>query len=131
MSDNDNDFTTFLAGFLIGGLVGAGVSLILAPQSGQETRKYIADKSIELKTTAQETAEEARQRAEEAAKHARARAEEAAHLAKERATELAAKGQETYSQTRDMVKKSVQNGVDSVRKATAKTDPEEPVQSEG
>ena len=49
MSDQGSDFGAFLAGFLIGGLVGAAVALLMAPQSGEETRKYIADKSIELK----------------------------------------------------------------------------------
>ena len=39
MAQNDNDFSAFLAGFVVGGLVGAAVALILAPQSGEETRK--------------------------------------------------------------------------------------------
>lgn len=41
MSDNDSDFGSFLAGFVIGGLVGAAVSLVLAPQSGAETRSQL------------------------------------------------------------------------------------------
>ena len=48
MSDNSNDLGAFLAGFVIGGLVGAATAIILAPQSGQETRSIIADKSNEL-----------------------------------------------------------------------------------
>lgn len=48
MSDNSNDLGAFLAGFVIGGLVGAATALILTPQSGQETRSIIADKSNEL-----------------------------------------------------------------------------------
>jgi len=34
MSDNSNDFLTFFAGMVIGGLVGAATALLLAPQSG-------------------------------------------------------------------------------------------------
>ena len=44
MSDNNSDFGAFLAGFVIGGLVGAATALILAPQSGQEIRGQIASK---------------------------------------------------------------------------------------
>ena len=48
MSDNSNDLGAFLAGFVIGGLVGAATAIILAPQSGQDTRNQIASKSNEL-----------------------------------------------------------------------------------
>lgn len=48
MSDNSNDLGAFLAGFVIGGLVGAATAIILTPQSGEETRSKIANKSNEL-----------------------------------------------------------------------------------
>ena len=48
MSDNSNDLGAFLAGFVIGGLVGAATALILAPQSGEETRSQLAHKSNEM-----------------------------------------------------------------------------------
>ncbi|HEB74883.1 MAG TPA: YtxH domain-containing protein [Nitrospirae bacterium] len=35
--------------FLLGGLVGAGVALILAPQSGPETRKRVRDLAEDVK----------------------------------------------------------------------------------
>jgi len=38
-----------LIGMLVGGLAGAVTMLLLAPQSGQKTRKQIEDKSIELR----------------------------------------------------------------------------------
>lgn len=41
---NNGDFGAFLAGFVIGGLVGAAVALILAPQSGSQTRTQIIEK---------------------------------------------------------------------------------------
>lgn len=66
----------FFAGFVIGGLVGAAVALILAPQSGEETRAQIKERGIELKTRAGELAVEARERAEELSDEARKRAEE-------------------------------------------------------
>jgi gas vesicle protein len=66
----------FFAGFVIGGLVGAAVALIMAPQSGEETRAQLREKGIELKDRAGELAVEARQRADELAAEARKKAEE-------------------------------------------------------
>lgn len=77
MSDNSSsEIGAFLSGFVIGGLVGAAVALILAPQSGEETRTLIHDRGIELRDRAMESAEDVRKRAEEAAAQARTRAEE-------------------------------------------------------
>jgi gas vesicle protein len=73
MSDS-NDFGNFFAGFIMGGLVGAAVALLLAPQSGEETRAIIKDKSIELKDKAVEYSQEAKVRAEQAMLDARTRA---------------------------------------------------------
>lgn len=63
MAEHDSDFGAYLAGFLIGGLVGAAAALLLAPQTGAETRSLIHDKSIELRDKAAESAEEALNRA--------------------------------------------------------------------
>jgi len=46
---NQNRGVLFLAGLVTGSLVGVGVALLLAPQSGVETRGQIKDKSVELK----------------------------------------------------------------------------------
>jgi gas vesicle protein len=46
--------------FAVGALVGAGIALLYAPQSGKETRKLIADKGRELKGRAQDTLEDAK-----------------------------------------------------------------------
>jgi gas vesicle protein len=78
MSNNDDEFGAFLVGFVVGGLTGAVVALLFAPQSGEETRALIKDKSIELRDMASTTAEETIARAEAAAAEARARAEELA-----------------------------------------------------
>ena len=83
MSERD-EFGAFLVGFIVGGLSGAVVALLFAPQSGDETRAMIKDKSIELRDRAQITAEEAIARAEAAAADARARADELARQLRER-----------------------------------------------
>jgi gas vesicle protein len=56
----------FFAGFLVGALVGAAVTFLFAPQSGEETRMIIRDKGIELRDRADELSGEARVRVKEA-----------------------------------------------------------------
>ena len=52
MSENNNTMSTMFA-FLLGGLIGAGLALLYAPLSGEETRRRIkeqmAQKGDELK----------------------------------------------------------------------------------
>ena len=61
---SQNSGVLFFAGLVVGGLVGAGLALLLAPQSGEETRSQIKDKSFELKDGAVEGLAEAGQRAQ-------------------------------------------------------------------
>ncbi len=56
----------FFAGFLIGALVGAAVTFLLAPHSGEETRMLIRDKGVELKDRADELSGDARVKVKEA-----------------------------------------------------------------
>lgn len=91
MSERD-DFGAFLIGFVVGGLTGAITALLLAPQSGTETRALIKDKSVELRDKAAETLEEAYAQAEAAAVEARSRFDELAKTTKEKATELTQQG---------------------------------------
>ena len=43
-----NDYGSFMGALLMGGILGALVALVLAPQSGEETRKLLKDKAFEL-----------------------------------------------------------------------------------
>jgi len=106
MSEN-NDFGAFLVGFLIGGLTGAAVSLLFAPQSGEETRTLIHDKAIELRDKASETVEEARVRAEQAWDEAKSKADEWGKLAKEQAEELMVKGEQTLDVGREKIAETI------------------------
>jgi gas vesicle protein len=54
MSDNGSEIGVFMAGFVIGGLVGAATALILAPQSGVETRAQIAAKGDEVRRVSEQ-----------------------------------------------------------------------------
>lgn len=115
MAENDGGFGTFLVGFVIGGLAGAAVALLLAPQSGEETRTIIRDKSIELKDRAMETAEEARLRAEQAAEEARHRAEELAQQARTKAEEIQQKGKQVVEEQKQRIESAVEAGKKAAR----------------
>ena len=123
MSETSGDLGSFLSGFIIGGLVGAAVALLMAPQSGEETRTLLKDKSIELKDKATETAEEARVRAERLAEEARARAEE-----------LRRRGQEIYAEQKVKLEKAIESGKEAVKRIprppAAEEAPAEPAAAE-
>ena len=65
-----------LGGFLFGLLMGAGAALLFAPQSGEETRRVIKDRSRQLRDDAQAKAEELREQVEEGYERARDRLED-------------------------------------------------------
>jgi gas vesicle protein len=65
----------FVAGLLIGGLIGSGVMLLLAPQSGKKTRRQIQEESIELRDQVTETVKDAASQVRGQAKEVMARAE--------------------------------------------------------
>lgn len=59
-----NRISTWISGFLIGGAIGIGAALLSAPQSGEETRDMLREKSMQLKEQALSTYEDQRSRAE-------------------------------------------------------------------
>jgi gas vesicle protein len=61
---SQNSGASFFVGLVTGGVVGAGLALLLAPQSGEETRGQISAKSFELKDGVVEGLAEAGQRAQ-------------------------------------------------------------------
>jgi gas vesicle protein len=47
--ENNNRTGTVLISFLVGGIVGAGAALLLAPQSGKKTRKQMLDAAEDVR----------------------------------------------------------------------------------
>ena len=109
MSERD-EFGAFLVGFIVGGLTGAVAALMFAPQSGEETRAVIKERSIELRDKATAEAEEAWKHAEAAANEALQKAEELSKQAMAQSEEITLKarqrGEELVQSTRDTVKKA-------------------------
>jgi gas vesicle protein len=58
MADNGSNVGGILVAFMAGMVVGAGVALLYAPQTGKETRRMLAKKADELKDEAEEIVED-------------------------------------------------------------------------
>lgn len=99
----------FLAGLLIGALAGAAAMLLFAPQSGEETRRQIRDRTMELRDTVGEKYDEAVDTARERARHlgdeVRSRVDEVQH-----------KGQELLEEQKNRVQAAVQAGRQSMKR---------------
>jgi len=52
----------FLAGFVFGGMVGAALALLFAPQRGEETRAQLRERGLELRGHVDEYYESAQER---------------------------------------------------------------------
>lgn len=92
MSENNGELGAFLAGFVIGGLVGAATALILAPQSGQATRSTLAEHSAEWRNAGGQRFGNVRERANTVLTETRSRAQEASSQIQERIVLSGGKG---------------------------------------
>lgn len=121
MSENNNELGSFLAGFVIGGLVGAATALILTPQSGQDTRSQIAGKSQELREQSGERlqqyrdlassrTQEYRERAGSTLADARGRLQETSSPVLDQARIVLDTGKERAAQVKDQVSSYVRKG---------------------
>jgi gas vesicle protein len=110
MSDNSNEFGAFMSGLILGGIAGAITALLMAPQSGEETRKVIVDKSLEIKDRALETVEDARIRAEKAAEDARIAAQEYSQKVQDQAKSLQEQGRVILEEQKDKIEKVTKGG---------------------
>ncbi len=63
---NDTGFGSFLAGVVIGGLIGAAIGLLMAPQTGDELREQVGEFVDGKKAEWDEAVNEGRAAAEQA-----------------------------------------------------------------
>ena len=83
--DDEGAAGTVVMAFVLGAITGAAVALLVAPTTGEETRRMLADK-----------AREGRERANEAARQGR----EFVNRSKETLTSAVDRGREAYEQAR-------------------------------
>ncbi|MBM3216003.1 YtxH domain-containing protein [Candidatus Poribacteria bacterium] len=62
MAESGNSTGTVILAFLVGGVIGAGVALLFAPASGEETRRRIKATSDDVKRKTEEFIDESRER---------------------------------------------------------------------
>lgn len=65
MDEHGHELQSFVIGALVGAAVGAALGILLAPQSGAETRKLLREKATEMSGKLQEEVEELKQKATE------------------------------------------------------------------
>jgi gas vesicle protein len=85
MSRSDEAAATVIVAFVLGAVTGAAVALLMAPATGEETRRALADK-----------AREGRERANEAARQGR----DFVNRQKETLSSAIDRGREAYEQAR-------------------------------
>lgn len=61
MARDDNGAGTVVVAFVLGALTGAAVALLMAPASGEETRRILADRAREGRDRAGEAARQGRE----------------------------------------------------------------------
>jgi len=116
MSDRD-EFGAFLLGFIVGGLTGAIASLLLTPNSGDETRTFLKEKAIELGDKVNVSVDDARVKADEITAEARSRAESILAEARTRAEDLQRRGQLVLEEQKERVTKAVKSTQEDISKA--------------
>jgi gas vesicle protein len=107
---NNNNPRNVLIGMLIGGLAGAVTMLLLAPQSGEDTRALIEEKGIQVRD---QTAEQLRN----AVKQVRTKTHQITTDVLGKAEELKHSGQEKLIEQMDRVSAALDAGKTAVEAA--------------
>lgn len=117
---NSGDTGAFLAGFVIGGLVGAAAALIMAPQSGEQTRAQIAERGEYLRRTGEERIKEYRSTAESYAGQAQEQARIVLDEGRGKVAGTIERGQEEASKIADRSKVKISSTLEDIREKTEK-----------
>lgn len=106
-----NNILSIFAGLVIGGLAGAVTMLLLAPQTGKDTRMQIQEKSIELRdrTTAM---------VEDALAQVRLKANKVTVDGREKIKELKQQGQELALEQLERVSEAAQAGKKAIQNSS-------------
>jgi len=97
-----NQFGSFMAGLLVGGLLGAGAMLLMAPQSGKKMRAQIQKKSNDLR-------KQTTKAVEHALTQVRDKAHEITDEVHDQAETLGQRGQDVIDEQRDNLGQSLKD----------------------
>jgi len=109
MNENESDLGAFLAGFVMGALVGAATALILAPQSGRATRERLGTLGTDIRQAGEQTFDQVRQSADSYSREYRERAGTIIADTRSRAQSVADQAQEQMRIVLDAGKDRPQN----------------------
>jgi gas vesicle protein len=112
----------FFKGFLFGGLIGAALAILYAPQSGKETREEIGKKADELAGKAREEYDNALEKTKKSYASAIERLKELELLARKKVDEvegqvqqLTEKGKDTVEESKTRLKRALDAGVEAYK----------------
>jgi gas vesicle protein len=105
---NSGKFLSFLAGVVVGGLSGAGIALLKAPQSGKKTRQQIQQTTEELRNQAQDVVSTTKEHGKQAADQISSHAQEIKKEAREAAERVRAEGKAAAQETKEAVREGSQ-----------------------
>jgi gas vesicle protein len=98
-----NNAGVFFVGLLMGGLIGSGAMLLLAPQSGKKTRAKLQREGLEVRDQVVETVEDA-------VGQARSKAHRIAAQAHDQTKELQQRGRDILDEQKKVLSKAVESG---------------------
>jgi gas vesicle protein len=76
---NDNDGSSFFAGLILGGIIGAVLGLLFAPQSGDKTREQLRGRFDEFASMGKSAWEEGREAASQKGAEIKSKIDQARH----------------------------------------------------
>lgn len=109
------NFKTGFWGFVIGGLTGAVVALLYAPQSGDETRQILIENSEKMKQSALESIHEAQDVALDKLNQAQMRVEKAASEARVVFDQLQDVGRKTVAKEKEILEETMEEAKAAVQ----------------
>jgi gas vesicle protein len=117
-----NQIEGFIKGIILGGLIGAALGILYAPQSGRKTREDISGKAEELLAKAKEEYEAALKRSGKAydstvkqLKHLETSAKKKVEEMEEKVDELTDLGKEAFHDTKGHLTKAVNAAVQAFK----------------
>lgn len=112
---------SFFSGLLVGGLIGAAAGLLLAPQSGEQTRATLRNKSVEVRDQVTQTAHDTRERAEMMVEETKAKAETLMEETKAKAESLQQRGRDLMKTGKERVEKSAEAALQAAQETWEET----------
>lgn len=93
---------------LLGAVIGAGAALLLAPRSGEETRRRLRDQADSLRTDARGRLVEGRMRATELIRSTQERAQDMIDRGQERLPEALSRSRQVVDETAERAQRRVE-----------------------